>query len=120
MASPARKTDNKRKFERIYMGRAVHTFDVMTGADMGEVVNLTIEGMMMVMPDAAAIGQIYQLSIRLPQSVDGVESLEIGAECLWTSPATVAGRHWAGFQIIDAAPRAERMIIRLMEDHGLD
>lgn len=122
MNMTAAQTDysNQRKHQRVYLSTDVAVFDVLSGERVGEIVNITIEGLMLVMHKEANAGSIYQLALTLPHNVDGHKVINIGADCLWCSPSSVAGHHWAGFQIIDASKLAETLIQHLIDTYRAD
>ncbi len=109
---------NQRKHPRVYLGTDVAVVDVITGKHLGEIANITIGGLMLVMRDAPVPGNIYQLAITLPEAVDEHTVINIGADCLWGSESSVAGQHWAGFQIIDASELAEQLLQHLIDSYS--
>ncbi len=109
---------NQRRHRRVYLSTDVAVFDVISGERMGEVVNITVEGLMLVTERAMETGSIYQLALALPESVDEHQVINVGAECLWSSPTSVAGHNWAGFQIIDASSVAETLIQHLIATYA--
>ena len=108
----------ERKHERTEIHQAVQIIDVINGGRFGELVNLSIEGMMVITDYEIATHSIYQLSLQLPVEVSGSSTLELGADCLWSRPIENSDRFWAGFQIIDASDTAMAQIENLVSDHS--
>ena len=109
---------NHRKHQRIYLGTDVAVVDVLSGKHLGEIANITIEGLMLVMREPPQPGNIYQLAITLPEEIDEHSVISVGADCLWGSESSIAGQHWAGFQIIDSSPVAEQLLEHLINTYG--
>jgi hypothetical protein len=119
MTATNAKPSNQRRHVRIHLKHPVSALDLMTGRGVGEVVNITTEGLMLVMEEALESGGIYQLALTLPEPLNGESVINLGAECLWSSEASVAKRYWAGFQIIDLSIEAENMIKALIQEYGI-
>lgn len=109
---------NQRRHMRVYLGTDVAVVDTLTGKHLGEIANVTIGGLMLVMRVLPAPGSIYQMAITLPEAVNEHTVINIGADCLWGSESSVAGQHWAGFQIIDASDVAEDLLQHLIDTYG--
>jgi len=112
-------TNNQRKHERMYLSIDVPVIDVLQEEEIGNVVNLTVEGMMLALRQPRQPGAIYQLALLLPEDLDnGADTIKIGADCLWCSDTSAGGRYWAGLQIVDASSDTERLIAKLIESYG--
>lgn len=119
MTATNAKPSNQRRHVRIHLRHPVSALDLMTGRGVGEVVNITTEGLMLVMEQSLQSGGIYQLALTLPEAINGESVINLGAECLWCSEASVAKRFWGGFQIIDLSQEAEAMISTMIEQYGV-
>lgn len=114
-------TNNQRKYERAYLGIDVPVIDVLQEEEIGKIVNITVEGIMLALRQPQEPGAIYQLALQLPDEMataTGVISL--GADCLWCSPTSAGGYYWAGLQILDASIEAQNMICKLIDSYALD
>lgn len=111
-------TEHHRKHERMQLRQAIKVVDIVNGCAAGEVVNITIEGMMLSTDQALQPGSIYQFALTLPDSIGEHKVINVGADCLWSRKANQDGRYWAGFQIIDASETAEELISELINMHG--
>ncbi len=120
MNTAATDYSNHRKHRRVYLGTDIAVYDVLNGDRVGEIVNITIEGLMLVMEQEPEAGNIYQFAMSMPQDLDGHKVINVGADCLWCSPSSISGQHWAGFQIIDASETAETLIQHLIDTYGTD
>ena len=95
-----------RKLERIELSETIRLVDIINGGDFGELVNITLEGMMIITDHEVPTHSIYQLSLQLPDPISGSNTLELGADCLWCRKAENFHRYWAGFHIIDISDQA--------------
>lgn len=111
-------TEHHRKHERMQLRKAIKVIDIVNGCAAGEVVNITIEGMMLSTDQALQPGSIYQFALTLPEPIGEHNVINLGADCLWSRAANQDNRHWAGFQIIDASETAEELITELINTHG--
>ena len=91
-------------------------YDRATGSAIGQVVNMTTVGMLLLSDNPIPAERVFQLRISLPASEEGAESLEFGAESLWQSPAMDENNYWTGFQIIDISESDIRIIETLIAD----
>ncbi len=112
--------NNQRKRQRVYLGEAIDVIDLLKGCTVGEVVNITIEGLMLAMNEKAVPGNIYQFALSLPEAIDEQRVISLGADCLWASDNSIAGRHWAGFQVIDMSAQGEALVSTLIERYGIE
>lgn len=110
--------EHNRKHERMQLRQAIKVIDIVNGCAAGEVVNITVEGMMLSMVQAITPGSIYQFALTLPEAIGDHNVINVGADCLWSRKANQDNRYWAGFQIIDASETAEELISELINMHG--
>lgn len=117
----AAQTSNKRRYERVYLGTDVPVLDVLMGEEIGKVVNLTVEGMMLALREPQEPGAIYQLALILPEDLEATDdAIYLGADCLWCSATSAGGYFWAGLQILDASLEAQTLIGQLIDNYAID
>ena len=104
-----------RKLERKEINQTIDIIDVINGGKFGELINITIEGLMAMTEREIPTQSIYQLSIKRPVELRGSDTVELGADCLWCRKDENFHRFWAGFQIIDASDNAVKQIEDLIE-----
>lgn len=109
---------NSRKIERIELSQPISIVDTINGGAFGELINLTVEGLMALTDHQIPTHSIYQLELQLPMEIEGSKQIEIGADCLWCRPAENFHRYWAGFQIIDVSDQAMLQIEKLLEHYS--
>ena len=106
-----------RKQERIELNQRIIIHDTINGGVFGEIVNVTTEGLMIMTEKSIATHAIYQLSLQLPTSILGRNSIELGIELLWCKTEENFNRHWAGAQIIDASEQAVAQLTQLIDHY---
>lgn len=107
-----------RKLERIELNQTLQMIDMITGEHFGELVNITLEGLMVITDREIPTHSIYQLSLQLPEAINNSQTIELGADCLWCRNAENFHRFWAGFHIIDASDQAITQLQTLIERYG--
>ena len=107
-----------RKLERKEINQTIEITDVINGGKFGELINITVEGLMVITDKETPTSSIYQLSIKLPVELHGSNTVELGADCLWCRNDDNFHRFWSGFQIIDASETAVKQIEDLVEAYS--
>jgi len=110
MSTPVNeKPSDLRKNPRITLPERVEVLDAHNGRALGQLVNLSVEGLMLVGPVCVSPGTVYQL--RVPLTRDNTEStIVIGVESLWCQDANDSGSYWTGFHIIDISPQHRELL----------
>jgi hypothetical protein len=101
---PARRSVRKRAKDSILVTNA------MTGATLGRIGNLSVDGMMLITPQALPEGRLYQLQFLLSDAELQQRRMEVGIQCMWSDAARTEGTYWTGCRIIDIAA-AEQTIL---------
>lgn len=107
----------QRRKNRVTIPEHPQILDAHSGKVLGELVNLSSDGLMAVSPDGIACGTVCQMRIPLVQGGSKVEIL-IGAESLWCNDANDSGSYWTGFQIIDISPEHQEILNTVVGDQG--
>ena len=82
----------------------IQVVNAMTGAIVGRVGNLSINGRMLIGDAPFREDALFQFVFQLPDGKGNKHALEVGMHEQWAEAANVPGQHWAGFRIIDIAP----------------
>jgi hypothetical protein len=104
-----------RRLERRELNESIVVLDTINGGIFGELVNITAEGLMLIIDREIETQAIFQVALQLPEMLKGDDQIVLGADCLWCRRAENYYRYWAGFQIIDASERALQQIDALIE-----
>ncbi len=105
----------QRKLTRVSIPDHPQIFDAHSNAVVGQLVNLSTEGLMMMSPSAVKPGTLLQCRIPLRCNEEVIEIM-IGIESLWCDGADESGVCWTGFHIIDISPQHHKMISTLIYD----
>lgn len=93
--------------------------DSLTGQTIGQVGNLSIDGMLLIADHAITDDALFQFNFELPGS-EPPRRIEIGVHEQWGEPANTPGQYWAGFRIIDIAPDDRAALGKWVEAHDAD
>lgn len=108
----------KRKQPRIALDRTgwqATLIDQLSGEKLGDVVNLSTTGLMMITSRAIESDSLYQIEClsRGPEAQD--VRFTAGVSVLWTSPASQPETTWAGLQIIDIDLESQQALLSLKD-----
>jgi hypothetical protein len=101
---------DQRQHDRIPLeeeGWRAELLDQVSGNKLGEVVNLSQGGLMMITPLAVEPDSLYQVELRASGPDGQQERFSAGMMVLWRSEAGRPNAYWAGLQIIDIDAAAE-------------
>jgi hypothetical protein len=111
MNKPEHAFHEMRGQERIEVRRSVLVLDQQTGSTLGNLVNYSEDGMMIMGVCPVEENRIFQVELVFGES--STPPIELGIESLWTQASPDQGRHWTGFYIIDISPEARRRMEEL-------
>jgi hypothetical protein len=97
--------NEQRRSKRKSADGIIQVVNAMTGDVMGRIGNLSIDGVMLIANTAMREDALFQVVFHLPDDQGRPVALELGVHEQWSEPASVPGQYWAGFRIIDIAPR---------------
>jgi len=99
----------QRRQRRVKIPQHPQIRDAHSGTVVGQLVNLSVDGLMAVSPLCISCGTVCQVRIPLIVDDETVE-IQLGIESLWCEDANESGSHWTGFQIIDVSPDHHRIL----------
>lgn len=105
----------QRRKNRVTIPEHPQILDAHSGKVLGELVNLSADGLMLVSQDCISGGTVCQMRIPLVRGDRKVEIL-VGAESLWCDDANSSGSFWTGFQIIDISPEDQEIVNTVVGD----
>ena len=110
-----------RKSPRKIANEVLEVTDQITGSRMGKVVNISVEGLMLLGHEMIRTGTVYQLDLKLPRLIKNHSTISFGAESVWCQPAAQPESYWTGFRVIDISEEGMLAIDDLIFDwHVLD
>ncbi len=106
----------RRKEPRVPILIPLQVFDCSSDRALGELVNLSRHGLMLLCRQLIEPNRIMQIEIPLPKPVESEASLCLGVESLWREADDAQERFWVGFQIIDCSPKMTSVLEKLLEE----
>lgn len=103
-----------RKKERKNLDCDISVKDIVLNKIIGQMVNLSEDGFMVIGDDLVRENCLYQLQFLLSGSPEGISELNVGAECLWRNESGSGTQFWSGFHIIDISDEDKHRISQLV------
>ncbi|MDX2349327.1 MAG: PilZ domain-containing protein [Porticoccus sp.] len=106
---------NRRSLTRHKLGAQVEVVNQITGVTLGVLVDIHLEGFMLMGSEQLKSEHLYQIKLRV-DGLDGSldEGIELGIDCLWARAMAQEDRFWAGCRIIDVSPEAREKLAQLI------
>ena len=114
MSTHEKAVKDMRKSERFDVSEVVRIIDKPSGRDIGKLVNISEDGIMIVGMQAIAENSIMQLSLVFDGESGRTPDIEIGVESLWSHTGTDESTYWTGFYIIDISEQDRERIKRIV------
>lgn len=93
-------SDEFRRQPRRDPGQPVGVFDVMTGAHVGRIGNISETGMLLAAQARLNEDALYQIRFSLPDGSGARTEYELGAHVLWLDDSNPSGVAWIGLRFI--------------------
>jgi hypothetical protein len=108
---------NRRRLPRHKLGAQVDVVNQSTGITLGVLVDIHLEGLMLMGSEQLKPEHLYQVNLRT-DGIDGnvEKSIELGVDCLWTRAMAQGDRFWAGCRIIDVSPVEREKLAQLISE----
>jgi len=95
--------EDRRQHDRRHLGLQIEAYELHSGERLGRLADLSAEGFMLFCEKPIETDSVMQFRLVPARPLEGIESVTLGADCLWSRPGPDAQSGWAGFQIIDMA-----------------
>ena len=95
--------EDRRKHDRSRLDLQVEVYELHSGERLGRLADLSRDGFMVFCEKPLAADSVMQLRLVPARPLEGIESVALGADCLWSRAGSETNNGWAGFQIIDIA-----------------
>jgi hypothetical protein len=102
-----------RSRDRVEVTRTVNVIDQRTGRILGQLVNFSEQGIMVMSMDALEENCVFQVTLVLGESTSST-SIEIGVESLWSHSNSDHTQFWTGFYIIDISQESAELLHNLL------
>ena len=104
-----------RTHSRSEVSEVIRVIDTQTGEAIGQLVNISEEGFMLLGAQPISENSIFQLSLESDSTADDAAPILIGAENLWCHSSSDQTQFWAGFYIIDISDEDHERIRHLTD-----
>ena len=95
----------------------IQVVDRSLSRQLGMIVNLTHEGLLLLSQEALSVHRIFELELVFPGGEQAPSGIYFGAESVWSDQSGVnTNYHWTGFSIIDISEETESALKRLTKD----
>jgi len=104
-----------RKHPRFNLKQPLLVVDDLSGENMGTLVNISQEGMMVFGNKTVVSDGVYHVSMPLKSEAGDDIVLSLGIECLWSNADDNDGKNWSGFKIIDISSEQQASLNQMIE-----
>ena len=111
---------NKRRLKRIHLIYYLRVFDNETKRQIGHLVDITTEGIMLISEEPVPIDRHYSLNMQLPGNITGREEINFQARCLWCRKDFNPDFHVAGYKIEKISSQEVKTITALISQYGFN
>ncbi len=106
-----------RKFNRIHLIHYLRLFDRKSGDLIGNLVDLTSEGLQLISEKAIEPGKLLEIRMEFPEEVDGEQEVQINAESVWCDHQLDPDLFSVGCKLIPITPSHVTIIRDLIENY---
>ncbi len=107
-----------RKQTRKRIGTVLRLFDRNTGLNLGRLANISLDGFKLASREELPVGSRYPISMVLPETLAGSNTLSFDAQAVWCRPAEeTPGEYRVGFRIVRISENDLRILVQLIEKY---
>jgi hypothetical protein len=103
-----------RRRPRVSIPEHPQVFDAHSGEPLGQLVNLSTDGLMLAGNHRIQCNTVCQMRIPLVVG-DTQRVISVGAASLWCEDANSSGLHWTGFHIIDISADDQKILDAIVD-----
>ena len=111
--------DEKRKLRRRSL---LYDFEVVekdSGASVGRIINISLEGLMLISTDRQVSDTVLDLRIKLPETIFGKNNIDCKAQCMWCKKNKNTDFYEAGFHLLELPEDDIKAIVGLITKYRL-
>jgi len=109
---------DKRRIKRRYLLYYMRVFDTDSKQQIGNLVDLTPMGAMVVSEQPLPVKVTYHLKLELSEDVSDKPFMEFTARSLWCRPDIEPHFYNTGFKILNLEPEDAQIVQRIVEIYG--
>jgi hypothetical protein len=110
--------DDKRKIKRRYLLYYTRVYDASKQEQIGNLVDITPKGAMILGPDPLPEGQSLCLRIELSEDVSNKPHIELPAYVKWCHPDLDPSQYDIGFEFAEISPEDVAIIENIINTYG--
>ncbi|WP_461518274.1 PilZ domain-containing protein [Porticoccus sp.] len=107
--------DERRRLPRHQLDQQVELIDQVNGTSLGVLVNIHMEGLLMMGGLSMKPDHLYQVKLQSVSSSHPFDTVELTMDCMWTRAMGQQDRVWAGCQIIDLSFENRQRLAQLID-----
>ncbi|MCP4234856.1 MAG: PilZ domain-containing protein [Aestuariibacter sp.] len=107
---------DNRKSPRIDIDQPIQVIDATQNSVVGNLVNLSSSGLMVLTTHEVPISHVFQLEMHLYFSDNSEKQIKFGAESLWAQETSTPEHSWVGFHIIDISSEDFEVLNRMIDE----
>ena len=115
MSTSEKSCQEMRRHNRMEVSEVIRVIDRQTGTFLGRLVNLSVEGFMLLGRQPINENNILQLSLEFDSGGSAANPILVGAESLWCRSSNDQAQYWTGFFIIDISEKDHERVRHLTE-----
>jgi len=108
----------RRRRRRRHLSPYPRVFDVNTDESIGQVVDISTEGLRILSESPVATDREYRLRLEPTDAGDSGRPVEFDAVCVWLEKEFSSGAYNGGFRILKISKRNRETLERLIERFG--
>ncbi len=110
--------EEKRRTTRRYLLYYMRIYDVSTRQQIGNLVDITPRGIMVVSDHEIEVGTVSRLKMELTAEVAEKPFMEFSVRSKWCKPDINPHMFNTGFEIMDLSPEDAKIILRIVDEFG--
>jgi hypothetical protein len=113
------KKDEKRKVRRRSLLYDFEVIEPESGMCIGRIVNISLEGMMLVATDSQVSNSVCELRVLLPELISGKNTIDCKGKCMWCKKNGDTDFYEVGFHLFDIPENDIKAIVSLITRYRL-
>jgi hypothetical protein len=113
------KNQEKRKVRRRSLLYDFEVIERTSGMTVGKIVNISLEGMMLIATDNQVNDTISDLRILLPEMINDKNAIDCKAKCMWCKKNGATDFYEAGFHLFEIPENDIKAIVSLITRYRL-
>ncbi len=104
-----------RRVPRKSVSSILRVFDRTSGRNLGRMANLSLDGFKLVMRDSYEPGAVLSMSMVLPDTIEGSNTMSFEAEVVWCQPSEYTQDYRCGFRMLQLTDPDLRVLRQLLD-----